>query len=201
MRLSLLLAATLLLPAGLRAQEAASALQLRPGDAVRVAVRDEPSLTGEFPVVESGDVLLPEIGLIPAAGRPFSDVERDVRAAYDRLVVNADVVLVPVVRIAVLGEVRKPGIFPVDPTQTIGDVLASAGGLTPSGNPSHISLVRDGHTTRIRLAADEPALQGTLRPGDQIVVGKYGWIRENLPVVIGAGASVLAAAVTSFIVR
>ncbi len=176
-------------------------VRLQPGDAVRLAVRDEPGLTGEFPVVASGNVLLPEIGFVRAADRPFADVARDVRQAYARYVVNPEVVLIPLVRVAVLGEVRRPGLFPVDPTQTIGDVLASAGGVTPMGNANRITLVRGAERTRLHLSPDEPALAAHLRSGDEIVVGAHGWLQQNLPVLVGAGASVLAAAVTSIIVR
>lgn len=187
--------------AGAQAPPDAAAITLRPGDAVRLAVKDEPSLTGEFPVTDAGQMLLPEIGLVTAAGRPFAQVEREVRAAYGRLLVGADIVLVPIARIAVLGEVRKPGLFPVDPTQTLADVLASAGGVTPIGDPNRIALVRDGRTTRLRISPDERALAGHLRSGDELVIGQYGWLRQNMPVLVGAGASVVAAAVTSLIIR
>ncbi|HET9984425.1 MAG TPA: polysaccharide biosynthesis/export family protein [Longimicrobiales bacterium] len=206
MRTSRLLIALLLaLPlaaARLAAQQpAADALRLRPGDALRVMVKDEPALSGEFPVAETGSVLLPEVGLMPVTGRPFEVVERELREAYAKRLVEPVISVTPLVRIAVLGEVRKPGLFPVDPTQTLGDVLASAGGLTPSGNGNRITLVRDGHRRGLRLDPGEAALKGTLLSGDQIIVAKQGWLRENLPVLVGAGASVLAAAVTSLIVR
>lgn len=198
-----LLVATAISGTGLSAQAPppASEIVLRPGDAVRLAVKDEPSLTGEFPVTESGQTLLPEIGLVVVAGRPFDQVEREVRAAYGRVLVGAELMLVPVARIAVLGEVRKPGLFPVDPSLTLADVLASAGGVTPIGDPNKIALVRDGRTTKLRIAPDERALTGHLRSGDELVIGQYGWIRQNMPVLVGAGASVVAAAVTSLILR
>lgn len=199
----LLLAASLLLAcaAAAAAQVSTAELRLRPGDAVRLAVLDEPALSGEFPVVEPGRVLLPEIGLVAVAGRPFGEVEREVRAGYGRIVVDRAVVLVPLVRVAVLGEVRQPGLFPVDPTERVAEVLARAGGITPAGSPGRVSLVREGRTTRIPMSPGATALAQQLLSGDQIVVGQRGWLRENLPVVVGAGASVLAAAITGLIVR
>lgn len=184
-----------------QAPASADVLRLRPGDALRVVVKDEPALSGEFPIAESGSVLLPEIGLLEVAGQPFEVVERRLREAYARRLVEPVISVTPLVRVAVLGEVRRPGLFPVDPTQTVADVLASAGGLTPSANPGAITLVRDGRRRELRLDPGEPALRGLLRSGDQIIVGQRGWVRENLPVLVGAGASVLAAAVTSLIVR
>ncbi|HET8655248.1 MAG TPA: polysaccharide biosynthesis/export family protein [Longimicrobiaceae bacterium] len=192
---------TLCLPAVAAAQAPRAELRLRPGDAVRLAVRDEPGLTGQFPVVASGQVMLPEIGMVAVAGRPFAEVTRQVRAAYGRIVVDEDVELVPVLRIAVLGEVRQPGLLDVDPTRSVADVLASAGGVAPTGDPKHIFLVHEGRTTRLSLSPDTPALSQGLVSGDRIVVGRRGWMRENLAIVVGASASVLAAAVTSLIVR
>ncbi len=180
---------------------ATDSLRLRPGDGLRLLVRDEPTLSGDFPIVESGDVMLPEVGLVPVGGRPFVDVVSDVRDAVARDVVDAQVVVVPLVRVAVIGEVRRPGLFTVDPTQTMADLLASAGGLTPSGSLSGITLVRDGEDVRLKLGPDEPALGGPIRPGDKLLVGRRGWFSSNMPVLVGAGASVLAAAVTALLIR
>lgn len=193
--------ATLLFVAVTASAQTSSDLRLRAGDGVRLSVRDEPTLSGEFPVVEPGRVLLPEIGIVMVAERPYSAVEAEVRERYGRILVNPEVVLVPLVRIAVIGEVREPGLFPVDPSQTVADLLATAGGITPIANTGNIALVRDGTITRIRLDPGAAALADRLRSGDQIVVGRRSWIHENLPIVLGAAASVLAAATTGLIVR
>jgi hypothetical protein len=44
-------------------------------------------------------------------------------------------------------------------------------------------------------------LSSRLMPGDQVVVGRRSWIGRNMNVLIGAAASVVAAAVTSLILR
>ncbi len=191
----------LLLAASAAAAQETAELRLRPGDGVRLTVRDEPTLSGDFPVVEPGRVLLPELGLVDVSDRPFSAVQAEVRAGYARILVDRDVVVVPLVRVAVLGEVRQPGLFPVDPSQTVADVLASAGGITDAGRTGSVELVRGGLTTRIRIAPGGAGLAERLRSGDRIVVGRRSWLHENAPIVIGAAASVLAAATTGLIVR
>ena len=183
------------------AQASPPPLVLRPGDALRVLVRDEPTLSGEFAITAAGDVLLPEAGLVRAAGRPFPELEAAVRTAYSRQVVDPQVLVIPLARVAVLGEVRAPGLFRVDPTETMADLLAAAGGLTPAGNARAITLLRAGARTRFHLDPGEPALGGRVLPGDQLMVGRRGWLSENTPVLVGATASVLAAAVTAFLVR
>src|SRR3990172_8473398 len=99
--LALLLSAALI--GTLRAQ---NPLLLRPGDALRVQVRDEPSWSGDFDVGEDGTVLLHPLGLVPVAGRPFAQVKDELLRAYQRELVNAAVTISPLVRIAVLGEVQ-----------------------------------------------------------------------------------------------
>jgi polysaccharide export outer membrane protein len=176
-------------------------VRLRSGDAVRLMVRDEPQLSGEFPVLESGQVMLPEIGFVTAVGRPFNDFQGEVLSGYKRVIVNVDVVVIPLLRIAVLGEVRKPGLFPVDPTQSLADVLASAGGLTTSANSRNIMIMRDGAAKRVALTTNAPSQLVQLRSGDQIIVGQRSWWRENVPILIGAFTSVVAAAATTLLIR
>lgn len=177
------------------------ALVLRPGDAIRLQVKDEPALSGEFPVNEDGRTLFPLVGLVEVAGRPFAAVREDLRAGYARDLLDPVVVATPLVRLAVLGEVRAPGVFPIDPTMTLGDVLASVGGLAPRGDEGKISLVREGEVIAARIEPGAPLLAMPLRSGDQIVVGRQGWAREHMAVFVGAAASVAAAAVTSLIIR
>ncbi|HEX6939832.1 MAG TPA: polysaccharide biosynthesis/export family protein [Longimicrobiales bacterium] len=176
-------------------------IRLRPGDAVRVEVRVDPSLGGQFGVGDDGNVLIPMIGLIPVAGRPFDAVREDVRRAYAGEVADDVIRVTPLVRIAVLGEVMRPGLFPVDPTYTIADVLASVGGFSPLADRGEVVLVRDGESRTISLDPEAPGLFGGLRSGDRIVVGRRSWFEENLAIFVGAAASVAAAAVTSLIVR
>ena len=178
-------------------------LRLRPGDAVRLEVRDEPDLTADYPLDGEGKALLPMIGLVSVAGRPFDDVRRDVIAAYGKEVNDAPnrVRITPVLRIAVLGEVMQPGLVPVDPTFGLADVGASAGGLTPSANRRSISLVRDGQPL-VTTSMDELALVRTsILSGDQVVVGRRSWVQENMPILVGGAVSVVGALITALVLR
>jgi len=210
--LVILLAALAAWPAALYAQAgdaaarpaslgSTSGVVLRAGDVLRVEVRDEPSLAGQFQVAEDGNILIPLLGIISVAGRPFEDVEADVRAAYARELAEPVIRVTPLVRIAVLGEVMRPGLFPVDATHTVGDVLATVGGFTPFADRNKITLVRDGERTRIRFEPNDPGLLLPLRSGDRILVARKSWFSENLAIFVGAAASVAAAAVTTLIVR
>lgn len=187
-------------PAPAAADPAVAQHRLRAGDAVRLMVHNEAALAGEYPVLEDGTVLLPLIGLVPVAGVPFGDVVRQVRAAYAAELVGATIVLQPLVRVRVLGEVRVPGLYLVDATFRLRDVLAQAGGLTPSAAADRVRLMRDGSAELFDLNGSTALSIGML-PGDEVVVPRRGWVRENLPILIGAGTSVMAAALTALLVR
>ena len=178
-----------------------AALRLRPGDSVRLEVRDEPGLRGDFLVDDGGQILLPMLGLVSVAGRDFAEVRREVEARFDQELARAEVRLIPLLRIAVLGEVRQPSLYPVDPTFTVADLLALAGGLTPTADPRRVALVRDGRTTELAAVAGSPSLEGGLRSGDQLVVGRRSWLRENTALVVTTTTSIAIALVTALVLR
>jgi protein involved in polysaccharide export with SLBB domain len=178
-----------------------SAFRLRPGDLVRLAVKDEPTLAGEYPVWTDGTVLLPLIGVVRVEGVEFSAVEREVRARFARELTDAVLVLSPSVRVSVLGEVRIPGLYMLDGTFDLSEALARAGGLTQFAAPGRVTLMRNGRVERLQAVDNTPVLSGSLQPGDQILVGRRSWLKENSPLLLGAGTSVLAAAITALLVR
>src|SRR5688572_3723004 len=163
-----------------------SAFRLRPGDVVRLAVKNEPELAGEYPVWGDGTILLPLIGSVRVAGIEFSTVEREVRARFARELTDAVLVLSPAVRVAVLGEVRIPGLYLLDGTFDLSEALARAGGLTQFAAPGRVTLVRNGNVERLRAIENTPFLSGSLQPGDQVLVGRRSWLRENSPLLLGA---------------
>ena len=198
--MSLLL--TIAAPLALNGQSVAVAdVRLRPGDEVRLEVRDEPDLAGEYRVDESGRVLLPLVGLVSIAGRSFSEVRAEIDAAYARELHDQQVRVTPLMRIAVLGEVRQPGLYPVDPTMRMGDVLALAGGIGPDANQDRIELVREGQVIETLTRATLPAYALPFLSGDQVSVARRGWFSSNSSALLGAGLSIVAAVTTALILR
>lgn len=195
-RAALLLA--LLLPASASAQ---AADRLQPGDALRVEVKNEPPLSGQFTVTADGSVMLPLLGLVRVADRPLPEVLAELRAAYGGELPDPEVLLTPLVRVAVVGEVRAPGLFLADPTHTLADVLTMAGGPLPTAHRRKLTLIRDGVEREIEPGAGSADLAQAPRSGDRLYVPRRSWLSDNLGILVGAAASVAAAAVTSWIVR
>lgn len=177
------------------------AIRLRPGDGLRIEIKDEPNLSGQFDLDDRGVVLLPVLGLVSASNRPFEQLQRELLAAYRAELVDPIVRIVPLRRIAVLGEVRRPGLFPVDPTYTLSDLLAAAGGLTPDADQDEISLVRSGSVLVSNIEPQSALLSARLESGDQLHVGRRGWFARNTPFLIGAVGSIVATVVASLLVR
>jgi polysaccharide export outer membrane protein len=176
-------------------------LELRTGDAVRLAVKMEPEWSGEYPVGPAGNVMLPLIGSIGVAGRPFAEVVAEVERSYARELADPELEVSPLLRVSVLGEVKLPGLYLVDPTQRLREVLAMAGGILPSASRKRMVIVREGEQVEVEYDAGSTSLDVMLRSGDQLFVERRSWLTDNLPIFIGAVTSVAAAAVTSLIVR
>jgi protein involved in polysaccharide export with SLBB domain len=186
--------------AGAPAEARPPVVQLRRGDAVRVEIKDEPTLSGEFNIGVDGKILLPTVGAIPVADLPFPDVEAQLQAAYKKELVDPVVRITPLIRIAVLGEVRQPGLILIDATHAVVDVLAAAGGLAPNANQKRIAIVAHSGEQIGRFNVDAPTVV-YLSSGDQLVVPKRSWLAEQSSVLLGAAGSLAVAIVTAVILR
>ncbi len=152
--------------------EARSAYRLGPEDQVRVTVFNDERLTGEFRIGDSGNLALPLVGAIPAAGRTTAEVERAVETAMRQRDLFRDpnvAVEVQTYRpVFVLGQVERGGQFPYQPGMTALSAVALAGGFNYRALRDHVSVTRvqeDGAAREFR--AERQAL---LQPGDVVTV-------------------------------
>ena len=171
---------------------------LRPGDVVRLRVWREPDLTGEFAVDETGAVVLPKIGPMHVTDDSPVLVKSQIIASYSKFLSHTAINVTFLRRIQVLGEVRQPGVYPVDPTMTISNVLALAGGTTRDGDPEHLELKRDGKQLVGTISGKSLISDSRVRSGDQIYVPERSWIRRRSGFLLGVAIS---AAVTAVVTR
>jgi protein involved in polysaccharide export with SLBB domain len=149
-------------------------------DAIVVAVRDQPALSGEFVVREDGGIFLPTVGEVAVDGRLAADVTEELRGRLTTLIVKPDVKVsvsrVAPIRINVLGEVKTPATYELNRDRTLAAALAAAGWLTEFANRDRIFVVRHTGEGRVRFRATDitsptPAVtRFHLGDGDVVVV-------------------------------
>jgi polysaccharide export outer membrane protein len=175
---------------------------LGPGDALRIIVDRQPEASGEYAVNELGSLDLPLLGEVNVLGKSIGQLKAELVERYAAYFRHPQVIVTPLYRINVLGEVRQPGLYAVDLTMSLTDVLALAGGVNPTGSLHKIDLLRSGR--RLRWDLSDPAVRAGevgrfgLRSGDEIVVGeKSKGFLERASLVVGvlaAGAAIYAVA-------
>jgi len=134
------------------------------GDSIRVQVFQNPDLTIETRVSENGSITYPLIGAVELGGLSIAAAENRIAAALkdggfvQQPQVNIVLVQVRGNQVSVLGQVNRPGRFPLETFNTrVSDMLAAAGGITPTGDDVVIvSGVRNG--SQFRKSIDITAL-------------------------------------------
>jgi polysaccharide export outer membrane protein len=136
---------------------------LGPGDVLRIQVFQNPDLTTETRVSETGLITYPLIGNVEVGGLPITAAEKKIAAALKhggfvrQPQVNIIVLQMRGNQVSVLGQVSRPGRFPLETLSRVSDMLAMAGGATPTGDDSAIVIgLRDGKP--FRQVIDIPGL-------------------------------------------
>ena len=150
--------------------------RLGSGDAIGVQVYQSPDLTVDARVSESGVITYPLIGNIQLGGLTISEAEKKIADALRTggfvKVPQVNIVLRQVRgnQIAVLGQVSRPGRFPLETFNTrVSDMLAAAGGAMPTGDDVLIVTgQRNGQP--FRKVIDIPALFLNEKTDEDILV-------------------------------
>ena len=149
----------------------AGAYQLAPGDKLRVTVFNEPDLSGEFHVSDTGNVAFPLAGNVRAAGATIAEFQQQLTKHLSGRYVRNPKVSVEVVNYRpfnVIGEVRSAGQFPYRPGLTVQDAVAMAGGFTYRANTRTVYIRRSDADGEITVSPDGERV--AVMPGDNIRV-------------------------------
>lgn len=174
--------------------------RMHPGDVVRLRIWREPDLSGDFSVDEAGAVTFPKLGPIVVSNESAETLKARLVAAYQEFLRNPSVDVVLLKRVNVLGAVKNPGLYPVDPTMTIADAVALAGGATPDGDRHRIELLRAGTRVDVKLSDQSRIADLPLRSGDQLFVPERSWISRN-PGIIAASLSAATSLIIALLLR
>lgn len=170
--------AILLLAAPLAGQggEGRGREEFQPGDLIRLEVEGDTTLTGEFTVGPGPAVTLPAIGPISLAGVKRADLESHMRTQLARYLRDPVIRAKTLIRVSIVGEVTRPGIYAVPTDLVLGDALMIAGGATTDAKFNEMRIERDRHVVvgpdklQQALARGMTVDQLNLRAGDQIFV-------------------------------
>lgn len=179
---------------------------LRAGDALKIVVYRDKELTGEYLIDSRGELQIPGLGVIQAAGLDPAQVKDSLRAALlQRGFTNPEIAVQPLIRVSVLGEIRAPALYPVDPGISLIQLVTIAGGPTPNANLRRTRVVREGRVFEVDL---QSALGGSasgrvvLYSNDVVVIPKRtGFTRENFSFILGLTTTALSIATFLITVR
>lgn len=164
--------------------------RLGPGDVLRIVVFQNPDLTLETRVSESGVISFPLLGAVKVGGMASNQAEKAIADGLrnGNFVKQPQVsVLVLQVRgnqVSVLGQVNRPGRYPIEVSDMrLTDVLATAGGTAPSG-AELVTVVGTRNGQPYRVEIDLPKVFAAGGRGDDISVqnGDVVWV-DRSPVI------------------
>ncbi len=181
---------------------------LSANDVLEVSVFQVDNLNRTVQVDASGQISLPLIGTVTAAGKTVRQLEKEIESAYGAKYLQSPDVTIFVKesvgqRITVDGEVSRAGIYPVSSSASLLDAIALAGGFNPVGDAGKVyvyrnfgqsKLVANYNVEEIRAGKNRnPRIYG----GDVIVVfaSKSKIAMNNLKDALGLASSAARIAV------
>ncbi|WP_439817243.1 SLBB domain-containing protein [Zavarzinia sp. CC-PAN008] len=152
------------------------------GDALVVNLRGEQSARLDVTVDREGNVVLPDLAPIPAAGRSFGEFRQALADEVARIRQGATAYVslsqTRQLSLLVLGAVASPGTIRPTAFASVVDALALAGGILPEGTLRNIAIARGQSVVPVDLygllaATSDPVPLGLVE-GDRIVVPPIG---------------------------
>lgn len=115
------------------------------GDKLHIIVFGEDTLTGDYVITSGGNLTFPLVGNLPASDKTVEQLQTVLSTKLADGYVNNPRVSIQVVSFRpfyILGEVNRPGEYPVSTGLTLQQAVASAGGYTYRANTRRIFLKR-----------------------------------------------------------
>ena len=175
--------------------------KLGPGDTVHVTVFQQPDLTTDARINETGSIAMPLVGVVKISGLSTSDAAKTIADALKEgqyLKTPQVAVALTTVRsrqVSMLGLILHPGRYPLEESHSrLPDLIAAAGGIAAGGS-EEVVVIRDGKQQKVNALAKEFELKG----GDTIYVDRapvfyiYGEVIHSGAYPVKAGMTVMQA--------
>jgi polysaccharide export outer membrane protein len=143
------------------------------GDAVRVTVFQQPDLTSDTRVNERGSIAMPLLGDVKVTGMTPSEAAGAIAGELKKkqFLKNPQVTVALTTlrsrQVSVLGLVARPGRYPLEDSNRIGDMIAAAGGVQ-AGGADTVTIIRNGEAQKVEMMAKGFNLQN----GDTVYVDR-----------------------------
>lgn len=173
-------------PATNAAQKAAPSTDpnyvIGPQDVLDVSVWKEPEVSRVVPVRPDGRISLPLLNDVQAAGLTPAALAAQLTESLKKYVTNPQVTVIVTAinsqRVYLLGEVTRPGAFPMIPGMTVLQAISSGGGFTQYARTKAIYVLRNENGKQVKypfnykdvLGGKKPEQDIALKAGDTIVV-------------------------------
>lgn len=144
--------------------------RLSAGDKVRVVVFGEDTLTGDYVISSGGNLTFPLIGVIKATDQTVEALQKTIAGKLADGFIKDPQVSIQIVSFRpfyILGEINRPGEYPVSTGLTLKQAVAAAGGYTYRANTKRAYLKRATETDErlVDLSGDRTVI---VRAGDTI---------------------------------
>jgi polysaccharide export outer membrane protein len=153
-----------------------------PEDVLKINIWKEPEMSGDVPVRPDGKISLTLLGDVQAAGLTPTQLTTQITDLLKKYLddprVTVTVGAVNSRRVFILGQVGRPGAFPLLPDMTVLQALSTAGGLSLYAATDKIYVLRIENGNQVKLAfqykqvikGNKPEQNIVLKSGDTIVV-------------------------------
>lgn len=165
-----------LAPAELAGDHPSGDYVIGPQDKLRIRVFQVKDLSFDDEEVDaSGDIELPLIGKVTAAGLTAEQLERELAKRLGERYLQSPQVSVSVTegasaKVTVEGEVKSPGVFQVKGRTTLMQAIAMAGGPDDQADTHKVAVIREENGVRRAAICDFDAIRKG-RAGDPVIQG------------------------------
>jgi len=153
-----------------------------PQDVLDISVWKEPEVSRVLPVRPDGKISLPLLRDVQAAGLTPSQLEARITEGLTGFITAPDVTVIVTAinsrRIYIVGEMTRPGAYPLLPGMTVLQALSNAGGFTQFANTKNIYVLREENGKQMKYPFNfKDVVKGkkseqniNLKSGDTIVI-------------------------------
>ena len=156
--------------------------RLGPNDLILITVDRFPDFNFQGTVNPEGAIVLPLIGTVNLEGLTLAEAQENIRQALDRYIIDPRVSLSLLaqrpVQITIVGEITRPGFYPLN-NPRLSDALIAAGGSLASADLREIQVRRtlpDGTVLQQRLDLYTPLQDGLPLPNLRLEDGDVLYI-------------------------